>query len=159
MRQNAYSHNLKWTFEDLLSCYCYVIKTKSTTTRWQVSQPATAGKGANCAIALSLSGASRSRIRPDGPRVHLSGSAYMPICIRPEVRFPFDQSILCSDCWNKCTICLAQIVFSYFVLHSSKMPLVLTTKVTHLRGLLFRQPDGVNCVARRVYFGGCSKTD
>jgi len=33
-----------------------------------------------------------------------------------------------------------------FVLHSSKIPLVLTPKVTHLRSLLFRQPDGVNCV-------------
>jgi len=30
-------------------------------------------------------------------------------------------------------LCLAQVVFSYFVLHSSKIPLVLTTKVTHLR--------------------------
>jgi len=34
--------------------------------------------------------------------------------------------------------CLAQVVFSYFVLHSSKIPLVLTTKDTHLRSLLFR---------------------
>ena len=33
------------------------------------------------------------------------------------------------------------------------MPLVLTIKVTHLRSLLFRQPDGVNCVVGRVYFG------
>jgi len=41
----------------------------------------------------------------------------------------------------KCVLCLAQVVFSYFVLHSSKMRLVLTTKVTHLRSLLFRQPD------------------
>jgi len=31
MRQNAYSHNLKWTFEDLLPCYRYAIKTKSST--------------------------------------------------------------------------------------------------------------------------------
>jgi len=28
MRQNAYSHNLKWTFEDLLPCYFYAIKNK-----------------------------------------------------------------------------------------------------------------------------------
>jgi len=41
---------------------------------------------------------------------------------------------------------LAQVVFSYFVLHSSKKPSALTTKVTHLRSLLFRQPDGVDCV-------------
>ena len=47
-------------------------------------------------------------------------------------------------------LCLAQAVFSYFVLHSSKIHLVLTTKVTHLCSLLFRQSDGVNCVVLRV---------
>jgi len=93
-------------------------------------------------------GASRSRICPDGPRVHLSGPAYMPSCIRPEVRFPLDQRILGSDCCKKCKLlCLAQLVFSYLVPHSSNIPLVLTTKVTHLRSLLFTQPDGVNCVS------------
>ena len=47
---------------------------------------------------------------------------------------------------KKCRLlCLAQEVFSCFVRHSSKIPLVLTTKVTHLRSLLFRQPDGVLC--------------
>jgi len=56
-------------------------------------------------------------------------------------------------------LCLAQVVFSYFVLHSSKIPLVLTTKVTHLRSLLFRQPAGVNCVVKRVYFGDCPKKE
>ena len=34
---------------------------------------------------------------PDGPRVHLSGPAYMPSCIRPEVTLPLDQRILCSE--------------------------------------------------------------
>jgi len=48
-------------------------------------------------------------------------------------------------------LCLAQVVFPYFALHCSKIPLVLTTKITHLRSLLFRQPDGVNCVVRRDY--------
>ena len=52
---------------------------------------------------------------------------------------------------------LGQVGFSYFVLHSSKTPLVLTTKVTHLRSLLLRQSDGVNCVVRRVFFGGVPK--
>jgi len=33
IRQNAYYRNLKRTFEDLLPCYCYAIKTKSTTIR------------------------------------------------------------------------------------------------------------------------------
>jgi len=56
-------------------------------------------------------------------------------------------------------LCLAQVVFSYFVLHSSKMSLLLTTKVTHSRSLLFRQPDGANCVVRKVYFGGCPQTE
>jgi len=61
---------------------------------------------------------------------------------------------------KKCRLlCLAQVVFSYFVLHSSKMPVVLMTKVTHLSSLLFRQPDGVNCVVKIVYFGGCPKTE
>ena len=97
---------------------------------------------------------------PEWPRVHLSGPAYMPSCrpIHPEVRLPLDQRILCSDCCKKCKLlCQVQVVFCYFVLHSSKIPLVLTTKVTHLRSLLFRQPDGLNCVVRRVYFGVCPK--
>jgi len=34
-----------------------------------------------------------------------------------------------------------------------------TTKVTHLRSLVFRQPDGVNCVVRRVSFEVCPKTE
>jgi len=44
-----------------------------------------------------------------------------------------------------------EVVFSYFVLHSSKIPLVFTTKVTHLRSLVLRQLDGINCAVRRVY--------
>jgi len=54
----------------------------------------------NCALALRVSEASRSRLCPDGLRVHLSGPAYMPSCIRPEVRILPDQRILCSD-WCK----------------------------------------------------------
>jgi len=61
-----------------------------------------------------------------------SGSVYMPSCMRPEIRLPLDQRVLCSDCCKKCGLLgLAQVIFSYFVLHSSKIPLVLTTKVTH----------------------------
>jgi len=37
------------------------------------------------------------------------------------------------------------------------MALVFTTKVTHLRSLLFRQLDGVNCVVRRVYLAIIAK--
>jgi len=59
---------------------------------------------ANFAAALSVPGASRSRLYPDGPRVHLSGPAYMPSYIRPEVRFPLDQHVLCSDCCKKCAM-------------------------------------------------------
>jgi len=78
----------------------------------------------------------------------------MPSCIRPEVRFPLDQRILCSNCKKKRKLlCLAQAVFSYFVPDSNKIPLVLTTKVTHLGSLLFRQSDGVNCVARSLFWG------
>jgi len=78
----------------------------------------------------------------------------MPSCKRPEVRLPLDQRVFCGDFCKKCRLlCLAQVVFSYFVLHSSKIPLVLMTNVAHLRSLLFRHPDGANCIVRRVYFG------
>jgi len=50
MRQNAYYHNLKWTLEDLLPCYCYTIKTNSRTICSQVSQPASADKWATCTL-------------------------------------------------------------------------------------------------------------
>jgi len=89
--------------------------------------------------------------------VHLFGPAYNTSCIRPEVRLPLDQRVLCSDCCKKNLLCLARVVLSYFVLHSSKIPLVLMTKVTHLCSLLFRQSDGVNCEVRRVYLAIIAK--
>jgi len=47
MQQNSYYHIFKGTFEDLFpSCYCYAIKTNSTTIRSRLSQPVPAGKGA-----------------------------------------------------------------------------------------------------------------
>jgi len=46
---------------------------------------------------------------------------------------------------------LAQVVLSFFVLHRSKIPFVLTTKSTQSRSLPFRKPDGVNSVLRSVY--------
>jgi len=155
------------TLSEHLKIYCHVIVTQW---RPRVQQSASKFRNlplqakdrtwANCAHALSVSGASRSRLCPDGPRVHLSGPVYMPSCVRPEVRLRLDQRVLCSDCYKKCRLlCLAQVVFSHFILHSSKMPLVLTTKATHLRSLLFRQPHGVNSVVRRVCFGGCPKTE
>jgi len=55
-------------------------------------------------------------------------------------------NVFCVVIVLKNVLSLAQVVFSYFVLHSSKIPLVLKTKVTQLRSLLYRQPDGVNCV-------------
>jgi len=67
------------------------------------------------------------------------------------------NNVFCAVIVVKNVLCLAQVIFSYFVLHSSKIPLVLTTKVTHLRILLFRQPDGVNCVVRRVYLAIIAK--
>jgi len=51
----------------------------------------------------------------------------------------------------KNVLCLAQVV-SYFVIS-----LVLTTKFTHLRSLLFRHPDGVKCAFRKVYFAIIAK--
>jgi len=43
------------------------------------------------------------------------------------------------------------------VLHSSKIPLVLSIKVAHLRSLLFRNPDGINCVATKAYLAIIAK--
>jgi len=114
----------------------------------------------NCALALIVSG-------PRGHGFALMGLAFiypaLPTCLVVYVRKSdfhlidvFCVVIVVKQCR---LLCLAQVVFSYFVLHSSKIPLVLTTKVTHMRRLLFRQPDGVNCVVRRVYFRGCPKTE
>jgi len=107
MRENAYYRNLKWTIKGLLPCYCYAIKTKSTTIRLQVSQSHLQAKNrtrANSAVALSVSGALRLRLCPDEPRVHLSGPAYMPSCIDPEVRLSLYQRVLRGDCCKKCTM-------------------------------------------------------
>jgi len=46
LRKNAYYVNLKWSFEDLLPCYCYATKTHSRTIRQLVSQPSSAVKRA-----------------------------------------------------------------------------------------------------------------
>jgi len=66
-------------------------------------------------------------------------------------------NVFCVVIVVKNVLYLALVIFSYFVLHSSKILLVLTTKVTRLRSLLFRQPDGVNCVVRRVYLAIIAK--
>jgi len=68
-------------------------------------------------------------------------------------------NVFCVVIVVKNVLCLAQVVFSYFVLHSSKIPLLFTNKVTHFRSLLFRQPSGVSCVVRirRVYFATIAK--
>jgi len=75
--------------------------------------------------------------------------ACMPGCVSPEVRLPLDQRI-CVLIVVKNVLWPAQEVV--FVLHRSKIPLVLTTKVTHLRSMLFKQQDGVNSVIRRTYY-------
>jgi len=73
---------------------------------------------------------------PGGPHGHLSGPACMSNCIRREVRLPLDQHVLCSECCKKMSaLCLAQVVFYYFVLHSSKLPMVLTIEMA--RGSTF----------------------
>jgi len=82
--------------------------------------------------------------------------AYMPSCICPEVRPPFDQNVFCVAIVDKKCIMLAQVVFSHFVLHRSKIPLVLTTKATHFRSLLFRQ-HGINSVIRIFYLAITAK--
>jgi len=82
--------------------------------QWEPWSSASAGKGSdmselrNCAKRF---GASRSRLCPGGPRVHLSDPAYMPSCIRPEVRLLLDHRVLGSDCciklqyvWPRCLL-------------------------------------------------------
>jgi len=59
---------------------------------------------------------------------------------------------------KKNLLSLTQAV-SHFLPHRSKIPLVLTTKVTHLRSLLFRHHNGVNSVVRRVYLAITAKLD
>jgi len=56
------------------------------------------------------------------------------------------------DCREKNVLWLAQVDFSCVELHWSKIPLMLTTKVTHLLSLLFRREDGVTIVVTRVYW-------
>jgi len=43
------------------------------------------------------------------------------------------------------------------MLHSNKIPLLLANKLPHLRKLLLKQPDGVNCVVERVYLAIIAK--
>jgi len=45
VQQNACYRNMKWPFEDLLTCYCCVINPNSRTIRSQLLQPVSAGKG------------------------------------------------------------------------------------------------------------------
>ena len=111
----------------------------------------------NCAAVLSVSGPSRSQLCPDGPRVHLSGPANMPSCVRPEVRLPLDQRVLCSDCRKKCSMSRPGSLLLFCTVQQQDTFLVHTTKFTNLRSLLFRQPDGVNCVVRRVYLAIIAK--
>jgi len=44
MRQIAYSRNLNRTFQDMLPCYCYAIKTNNRKISSKFSKPASAGK-------------------------------------------------------------------------------------------------------------------
>ena len=96
---------------------------------WQRSELRTCTKRLGGVAVTTLPGC------PDGPRVHLSG---LVVCVQ---KSDFHLiNVFCVVIVKKCRLlCLAQVVFSYFVLQSSKTPLVLPTKVTHLRSLLFRQ--------------------
>jgi len=109
-------------------------------------------------VTTLVSGASRSRLCHDGPRVYLFGPAYMPSCRLYVQKSDFHLiNVFCVVVVVKNVLCLVHVVFSYFVLHSSKIPVVLATRATHLSSLLFRQPDGVSCVVRRVYLAIIAK--
>ena len=86
----------------------------------------------NCALALSVSEASRPWLCPDGPRIHLSGPAYMPSYVQKSDFYLINVFCVVIVVKKRTLLCLAQVVLSYFVLHSNKVPLVLTTKVTYL---------------------------
>jgi len=51
-------------------------------------------------------------------------------------------SILCLAIVVKYALWLVQMVFSFSVLHRSKIPLVCLNEVANMRSLLFRQWDG-----------------
>jgi len=71
----------------------------------------------------------------------------MPSCVRTEVRLTTDQRICVVTVVKKCILtCSGAGSLLIFLLYKSKIPLVLTTKLTHSRSLLFRQQDGVNSV-------------
>jgi len=76
--------------------------------------------------------------------------AYVPSCIRPDVRLTFDQRILSSGCGEKMHYGYLR-QFSRICTAWKQDTFLLTTKLTYLRSLLFRQQDGVNSVVRRVY--------
>jgi len=67
MLKHTYYRNLEWTFQDLLPCCCFALKTKSSKICWQVSQLAYPGKGSDMSELRSCAkrfGGSRSFIRP-----------------------------------------------------------------------------------------------
>ena len=71
-----------------------------------------------------VSGASRSRFFPDGRRVHFPT---LPTCLVVYVQ-KSDFHLINVFCVvivikKRKLLCLAQVVFSYFVLHSNKIPL------------------------------------
>jgi len=116
------------------------MKTKSTTTPCNFRNLLLLAKDrthANCAVTQGVSG-------PRGHDFALMGLSFiypaLPACLVVYVQKSDFQliNVFRVVIVVKNLQCLAQVVFSYFVLHSSKIPLVLTTKDTHLRSLLFR---------------------
>jgi len=145
MRQNVYYRNLKWTFEDLLPCCCYAIKTNVEHFASKIRNLSLQAKDrtwANCAIALSVSGTlGHDFVLMDLAFIYPA----LPTCLVVYVqKSNFHLINMFCIMIVKNVLCLAQIVFSYFVLHSSKLTLVLTTEVANLRSL----PDSL---VRRVY--------
>ena len=102
-KTQGWQHCLKWTLEDLIAVLLLRNKDQEyndTLASFAISLclQSKDRTWANCALALSVSGASWPRLCPDGPRAHLSGPAYMLSCRRLEVRLPLHERVLCSDC-------------------------------------------------------------
>jgi len=81
----------------------------------------------------------------------------------PSIKFSKNQAtvndgikvfnLVLKRCWKSMENGFWKCVGTLFLLHRTKIPLVLTTKVTYFRSLLFRQHDGFKSVVRGVYFG------
>jgi len=103
--------NLTWTFWRFIAVL--LLRNKTTPRKFRnLPLQAKDRTWANCAVALSVSEASRSRLPWWASRPFMRPWLQAYSCIRPEVRLPLDQHVLCSDYCKKIYYCLVQVVFA-----------------------------------------------